>query len=101
VFQLVLQFAPWGDRDFDDLVRLEDRLEALVDAGEVDGHDLGSNEANIFIFTENPAATLSACLSVIAETDLLATFSAGYRSVDDEAYVRVWPAEDSSLFSVK
>ena len=101
MFQLVLQFAPWSDRAFDDLVRLEDRLDALVDSGEVDGHDLGSNEANIFIVTANPRATLDACLPVIGEADLLAKLSAGYRLVDGDAYSRVWPLGDSSPFSVK
>ena len=50
MFQLVLQFAPWSDRDFDDLARLEEQLDAVLPSAEVDGHDLGSNEANIFVF---------------------------------------------------
>ena len=101
MFQLVLQFAPWSDGDFDDLVRLEDHLSALTEAGDVDGHDLGSNEANIFILTKNPAAALQACLPCIAEADLLQKLSAGYRSVDDDDYLRVWPEGDSSPFSIK
>ena len=101
MFQLVLQFAPWSGRDYDDLVQLEDRLAAVVESGDVDGHDLGSNEANVFIFTENPAATLQACLPAIVDANLLARFSAGYRSVGDDAYVRVWPSDDSSPFSVR
>ena len=71
MFQLVLQFAPWSDRDFDDLVRLEEQLAALTESGDVDGHDLGSNEANIFVFTKNPTATLQAFLPAITEADLL------------------------------
>ena len=101
MFQLVLQFAPWSDSDFDDLVRLEDQLAALPEVGDVDGHDLGSNEANIVILTENPAATLQTCLPRIAEADLLWKLSAGYRSVGDDVYARVWPEGDASPFSMK
>ena len=101
MFQLVLQFAPWSDRDFDDLVRLEDELGSLLDSDEIDGHDLGSNEANIFVLTEDPASVLNTCLPAITEAALLPAFSAGYRSLDQDQYVRMWPVGDSSAFSVK
>ena len=101
MFQLVLQFAPWSERDFDDLVQLEDRLAAVVESGDVDGHDLGSNEASILHLHGGSAATLQACLPAIVDANLLARFSAGCRSVGDDAYVRVWPSDDSSPFSVR
>jgi hypothetical protein len=101
LFQLVLQFAPWSDRDFDDLVRLEDQLGAIVGSETIDGHDLGSNEANIFVITENPASVVQACLPMISEAHLLGKFSAGYRSIHEEEYSRLWPVGDPSPFSVK
>ena len=100
MYQLVLQFAPWSDRDFDALVRLEDELESVVRAGEVDGHDWGSNEANIFILTEDPATVLQSCMPVIAEAGLMPSFSAGCRLLAEEAYARLWPAGDAAPFSV-
>jgi hypothetical protein len=40
------------------MVALEDRLdEDLGHSAKVDGHDCGSGETNIFIFTSDPAAT--------------------------------------------
>ena len=100
MFQLVLQFAPWNDHDFDDLIRLENELESVVQAGEIDGHDSGSNEANIFIFTEDPAAVLQSCVPVIAEAGLLEKLAAGCRLVDEETYSRLWPVGESAPFSV-
>ena len=100
MFQLVLQFAPWSERDFDELVRLEDQLESVVPAGEIDGHDSGSNEANIFILTEDPAGVLQDCIPVITEAELLPNLSAGCRSLDEDTYSRLWPVGDSSPFSV-
>jgi len=100
MLQLVLQFSPWNDRDFDDLVRLEERLEDVVHSGEVDGHDAGSNEANIYIFTEDPAAVLRACIPEITDAGLLPIFSAGYRELDEDEYSRLLPAGDPSPFDV-
>ena len=60
--QLVLQFKPWADRGIDDLVALEDALLLVLgDEAVVDGHDAGSDEANIFIRTRDPLATLKKC----------------------------------------
>ena len=98
--QLVLQFAPWSDRDFADLVRLEEQIEAVVRSGEIDGHDLGSNEANIFIFTDDPTAVLRSCVPAITEAGLLPSFSAGYRALDEDTYLRLWPVDDPSPFSI-
>jgi len=100
MFQLVLQFAPWDGHDFDDLIRLEDQLESVVQAGEVDGHYSGSNEANIFILTEDPEAVLQTCVPVIAEAGLLRKFSAGCRSLDEDTYSRLFPIGESAPFSV-
>ena len=100
VFQLVLQFAPWSDRGFDDLIRLEDQLSSVVPSAAIDGHDLGSNEANIFILTDEPDSVLQSCVSVISQAGLLGKFSAGCRPLDQDDYSRIWPVGDSSRFSV-
>ena len=59
MYQLVLPFAPWDDSAFDALVDLQDRLEELLGADSVDGHDLGGGEANIFVVTPEPARAFS------------------------------------------
>ena len=101
MFQLVLQFAPWDDRAFDDLIRLEDLVASVLESGEVDGHDLGSGEANIFVITDKPDSALQASLPVISEAGLLDQLSAAYRALHGDEYTRVWPAGDTSRFAVK
>jgi hypothetical protein len=59
--QLVLQFATNSVRDYDDLVALERQLVAELGESEVDGHDMGSGEANIFILTADAQTTFRYC----------------------------------------
>ena len=55
-YQLTLQFRGDSLGDYDAMVALEDELtEQVGDSAEVDGHDCGSGETNIFIFTPDPA----------------------------------------------
>ena len=49
MYQLVLQFAPKALPDYDALVALERQLTGQLGESAVDGHDMGSGEANIFI----------------------------------------------------
>ena len=57
-YQLVLQFRGDSLADYDQMIALEDRLsEELKHTAKVDGHDCGSGESNIFIFTSDPATT--------------------------------------------
>lgn len=54
--QLVLQFAKAEDlNNYDKLLRFEEALISLLGrSADVDGHDFGSGEMNIFILTEDP-----------------------------------------------
>jgi hypothetical protein len=58
-YQLVLQFQAESVQEFDELVVLENLLvETLPLQAEVDGHDFGSGEFNIFILTDLPKASM-------------------------------------------
>ena len=92
MYQLVLQFKPWGTRRFEELVRLEDQLAELLSGdAEVDGHDLGSNEANIFISCSDPPVLLQRCVEAAESAGLLSIFAAAHRQLDGEDYTRLWP----------
>jgi hypothetical protein len=65
-YQLALQFRGDSLDNFDEMVALEDELiEKLGDSADVDGHDMGSGERNIFIFTSDPARTFSEARPVL------------------------------------
>jgi hypothetical protein len=93
--QLVLQFATTEGLDsYDKLIRFEKTLiSVLGKSAEVDGHDFGSSEINIFILTEDPLATFA----LIQQTDLLARpgekMKVAYRPLDGQDYVCLWPPE--------
>jgi hypothetical protein len=60
-YNLVLQWPGSALDDYDPLVSLEDALiEHLPDGSELDGHDLGVGQANIFIDTDSPEAAFRA-----------------------------------------
>ncbi len=61
-YQLLFKFRGDSLADLDATAALEDDLiEELGDSADVDGHDIGSCETDIFIFTSDPAANL--CLA--------------------------------------
>ena len=99
-YQLVLQFQGDSARDLDDLLKLEERLiDAVGVSAEVDGHDIGSGEANIFILTPSPEATFARVKPVLQAHNLLRVVDAAYRPLTGENYIRVWPEHSSKQFT--
>ena len=100
-YQLVLQFRGDSLDDFDAMVALEEELtEELGDSADVDGHDVGSGETNIFIFTSDPAGTFDSAKPVLARTQRLQAVTAAYRRVDGEQFTVIWPEGSTNEFRV-
>jgi hypothetical protein len=90
-FQLVIQVPISSVGDFDRMVEAEQKMEALLGSlGRVDGHDSGSGEGNIFIFTDEPAIACQKALPCLDEKsrDLA---RAAYRDADGEDFTILWP----------
>ncbi len=87
-YQLVLQFETTSIQDFDRLVAFEDHLTEELD-DEVDGHDFGSGESDIFLFTDDVGATFKRVQAVAKSKQLLDPMKAAYR--DGEGFVILWP----------
>jgi hypothetical protein len=93
-YQLVLQFPCNSIEDFDGVVALEDALiaELLGALADVDGHDSGSGEANIFILTSEPKEAFERAHAVVAKASRLApVLRAVYGKLDAEEYLVLWP----------
>ena len=91
-YQLTLQFRGDSLDEYDAMVALEDDLtEELGDSADVDGHDAGSGETNIFIFTSDPAATFHRVRPVLERTQRLQAVTAAYREVEGERHTVIWP----------
>jgi hypothetical protein len=100
IHQLVLQFAVDTDDDFERGITLEDQLDALLaGTADVDGHDFGSGEMNIFILTPNPAATFERCLPAVTGSRL-SLLGAAHREISTQSYQRIWPVGSSIPFVV-
>ena len=99
-YQLVLQFRGDSLADYDAMIALEDRfIEDLGLSAKVDGHDCGSGETNIFIFTSDPAATFEKVRRTLQREGRLQATTAAYREVAGESYTVLWP-EGQTEFSI-
>ena len=99
-YQLVLEFHGDDLENFDRVVALETKLEEELECGEVDGNDVGQGIVNIFIITKEPKQCFEEAMRIIAG-DEPAPCAAGYRNLEEEDYVRLWPSGDATPFHLK
>jgi hypothetical protein len=100
-YQLVLQFRGDSLAGYDHLIAVEERLaEALGGSAEVDGHDAGSEEKNIFILTADPVATFRQARPVLQHMERLETMTAAYREVEGDQFTMIWPEGSTQEFRV-
>jgi hypothetical protein len=99
-YQLVLQWPAASIDDYDSMVEIENLLiDQLAENSEVDGHDLGSGEMNIFILTNTPEQAFIEVKRIFAARGLLAPTRAAYREIGKEEYNVLWP-KGSKEFSI-
>lgn len=92
-YQLVLQFPARTEEDFSRLAAVEDRLvTALRGDAEVDGHDFGSDEMNIFIFTDRPDGTFGLVKQLLGDDPAFASMRVAYRMRAGNEYTILWPS---------
>ncbi len=86
-YQLIIQFPADSIVDFDSLVELEGRLiEIIGTSAHIDGHDFGSEEANIFIIASDPTDIFGLVRGELETNGLLSQCMAAYRKLDGEEY---------------
>src|SRR5262252_2262762 len=91
-YQLVLQWPVSSLKDCDELIAIENKLiESLSLGSEVDGHDAGSGEVNIFILTDDPELTFSEAKVILGNSDPWLNVRAAYREVAKGHYITLWP----------
>jgi hypothetical protein len=79
----------------------EQLIDALARKAQVDGHDMGSEEANIFMHTLDAQMTFSDSFPFVERSGLVPRLTAAYREVTGDKYIRLWPKEDGAAFSIK
>lgn len=88
--QLVLQW-PASVMTYDDVVAVEEFLSENLDHGDIDGHDAGQGEVNIFIHTDNPQRTFVAVKELLGDREAWDGLRIAHRPIDGDAYTVVWP----------
>lgn len=97
----MLQFLGDSLADYDAMVALENDLIAeLGDSADVDGHDVGSGETNIFIITAEPVRTFQASRVVLERNLCMGAVTAAYRPVGGEEYTVIWPEGSANGFRI-
>ena len=100
-YQLVLQFKGKTILDFDALVTLEQNLQRVVEPiAEVDGHDIGSGEINIFVFTADPVVTFERAKMLLSDASLLDKVGSAYRDLQSDKYTVIWPESSAEVFTI-
>ena len=99
-YQVVLEFHGDDPENFDRVMALETKLEEELESGEVDGNDVGQGIVNIFIITKEPKRCFEEAMSIITGGEPCPC-AAGYRNLEEEDYVRLWPCGDAAPFQLK
>ncbi len=92
-YQLVLQWSTAsGLKDYDSLIEIENLLLQKLDKQyEVDGHDLGSGEMNIFILTNDPAGCFEQTKAILGHRNAWVRIRVGYREISSDEFVILCP----------
>lgn len=100
-YQVVLQFQGDSLDDNDTMVSFEDKLiEELDQTADVDGHDVGSAEINVFVNTTDPTQTLRKAKPLLKSLDLLDNVTIAYRKMGGDEYTVLWPQPYDKVFKV-
>ena len=99
-YQLVLQWPTSSLSDYDEMIGVEDSLiEGLPGDCEVDGHDEGSGQMNIFLRTDSPAKTFADVKAILESGEMWPDIRIAYRNIESSGYAILWP-ENLKEFSV-
>ncbi|WP_169803111.1 ABC transporter [Sinomonas atrocyanea] len=71
---------------------MEDRLiDEGLGSAEVDGHDIGAEEMNIYITTANPQETFRRVQEILHDRPRGNDLRAAYRDLNGAEYIVLWP----------
>jgi hypothetical protein len=88
-YELHLQ---WRNLRFDDLIEIEDGLiEGLSSKADVRGHEIGRNEADIFISTDDPRGIFEEAKAILVSLGHWEGVRAAFRETSEDEYTALWP----------
>jgi hypothetical protein len=91
-YQLVLRFRKTFFADATSVHALEQALaEALGNGAQLDGHDTGARDIDLFMLTSDPASTFRRSKPTLERLQLLERVVAAYRLEGGARFTVVWP----------
>lgn len=82
------------------MIEIEDLLtDNLSENSDVDGHDAGSGEVNIFIHTNDPRFAFDEVKAILGTRDFWVDARVAYREIEGNEYTVLWP-KDLADFNV-
>ena len=91
-YQLVLQLPAASIKDYDAMVELEEAIiKSLGGVGDVDGHDAGSGEMNIFVLTDEPQAAFERVKALLGTEDFMPDLKVAYREIGTNVFTVLHP----------
>jgi hypothetical protein len=100
--RLVLQFRGRAVEDADEVAEVEDALsEMLVDGGALAGHDITATARNMYVLTDDPAATFRRFEPFLARAGLADGLVAAFHAPASHAYTILWPDAPTAPFSLE
>jgi len=91
-YQLVIQLDEQFFDEMGFLENLENSLEISLTDAEIDGHDVGNSELNVFIHTNDPVNTFEEVKLILDNQGVdLEIVKAGYRDFSSDTYIPIWP----------
>ena len=93
-YQFVVQFAGSSLAAYDAMIALEEALiRGLPESSEVDGHDMGAGELNIFINTNDPEQTFEQVRALLESAGTFEEARIAYREFTRNDYTPLWPKD--------
>jgi hypothetical protein len=91
-YQLVFQWDSSSLADYDKLIEIENAMIQGLDGDhDVDGHDEGSGQMNIFIQTDDPKNAFGQSRAILSNCDAWKGVRIAYRQVSGNSYTILWP----------
>jgi len=91
-YQLVLQWDASSLADYDELIEIENALiQGLGGDHDVDGHDEGSEQMNIFIRTDDPNGAFGQSKGILVNHNAWKDIRIAYREASGNTYTILWP----------
>jgi hypothetical protein len=89
---LVLQWPATSIEDYDTMIEIEGILDNhLSGSSEVDGHDAGSGEVNIFVRTDDPVGAFAEIERSLQKHEVWSDARVAYRELKGDKYVILRP----------